>query len=226
MEYRETLALVLFYIGVLITWSIEAAGSVIKIHGMKMGANLVSASFVQAIGVFSRLGFFLQSYASAWIVDESFYPEKKPAIAVGYFMMVFISVLFSQTILSRFIWALMSKHPTFKQSFLDPSLKSSVTQKKLNPSVLQVFGYLMLYSGGFSPIVLHLLSPEFVARSVALSGLINGVSSIILVAYYDIKTSLELASCGFSAIPYQLLRARYVALLLLTFAGFLWVYLK
>ncbi len=201
------------YFGAFVTWSTEAFGSLVKIFGMEIKSNLISVSVVQSISIFSRLGFFLQALAIAWIVDEIILIEFRGLLVLGYLAITLFSVyvthFFGLRVLKYAYNYIISKAPS---NNLNETAGRLRYQYLWRPSVLQILGYLMLYMGGFLPILIQLVLPEFAARGVALASIINGVSTIILISYYDLKTSIEINKSMVSDIPAQLLAARYVAL--------------
>jgi hypothetical protein len=218
MDTISLLTLSSLYVGAFITWSTEAFGSVIRLIGIAAKSNLISSSFVHSIGIFSRLGFFLQALALAWIVDEKLLMGFRYEMAIGYLVVSSFSVIFIHLFGARIIELLCkilaNKIPI--DAWKNHSVKIEFNAFT-RPKQLQIFGYILLYSGGFFPILIQLVIPEFAARGVALASIVNGVSTIILISYYDLKTSVEIQHNGASLIPVQLVWARYGALVFLVF---------
>lgn len=83
------------------------------------------------------------------------------------------------------------------------------------PNLLQVVAYIFLYFGAFSPLYLQIIFTDFSARSIALSGIINGMSTLILVSYIDVKYANQIETNSVSILQEELIAARYTALLIL-----------
>ena len=216
MEFSSILILTALYVGAFVTWSTEASGSIIRLFGMETNSNLISTSVVQSISIFSRLGFFLQALALAWIVDEGLFIKFRPEMAIGYLLISLFSLLFinnfANKIIQLFLNIIRFKIKTQPWEINSVQIKFN---SKTTPKPLQVLGYVLLYVGGFFPILIQLALPEYAARGVALSSIVNGISTVILISYYDLKTSIEINKTGNSSIPSQLIWARYAALVLL-----------
>lgn len=212
MDSTTLIIICSLYIGSFVTWSTETFGSLVKLLGMQIKSNLISASVVQSISIFSRLGFFLQTLAIAWLVDERILIDSRVQLVFGYLLVTLITVFVTH----RFGFGMLERIYKYIIARELKNLQETPTQLKHQPlpmpSALQVIGYLMLYTGGFLPILVQLAIPEFAARGVALASIINGISTIILISYYELKTSIDIHKSGVSKIPAQLLSARYAAL--------------
>ena len=212
-DMQELIIFCILIMGVFITWSTEALGSYIKLVSMSANRNIVGVSLVQAISVISRLGFFSQSFAFAWIIDSRLFIETR----INLFVSCLITVLFSLVLLKykgdkivKIVFKFYHKIGVIKDLNIN-DIKVLKLNKKIKPPKLYVFAYLMLYMGSFSPLIIQLANLDFAARSVALSGIINGVSTIMLLSYVDVKFARDLEESELSLIPEELIFARYYA---------------
>jgi hypothetical protein len=203
-------------LGVMLTWLFEGLGGYIKEYGARINRQTTSAMLVQSIGVFSRIGFFLQAFAVAWVLDtKSFQDGRFTLVLFCEFMALaslFILFAFGDR-LSKSLFLLYSRVGIIK-----PISKMFFPQRILiakKPNFIQVLGYLFLYLGAFSPLYIQMLFPEFAARSIALSGIINGISTLILISYMDVKYADQIESKGLSLMQGELLGARFAALIIL-----------
>ncbi|QSZ42367.1 hypothetical protein GJV85_09700 [Sulfurimonas aquatica] len=212
----DIIILILFYMGVFITWGTEAVGSIIKKIGMISKKNLLSSSFVQSLSILARFGFFLQLLVVSWIVDEKLYLESRGSLALGYTVMVLLSIMIVQKIGPKSLFYLfnliMNK---FNFETHDNANTGDVHISLVAPTITQVSGYLLLYTGGMLPLLIQLAFPEFSARGLAIAGVVNGLSTILLIAINDTKMSMQIHKNGFSKIPDQLYVARYIAISIL-----------
>ena len=146
----------------------------------------------------------------------SSYIKFRPEMAIGYLLISLFSLLFinnfANKIIKLFLNIIRFKIKTQPWEINSVQIKFN---SKTTPKPLQVLGYVLLYVGGFFPILIQLALPEYAARGIALSSIVNGISTVILISYYDLKTSIEINKTGNSSIPSQLIWARYAALVLL-----------
>ena len=82
------------------------------------------------------------------------------------------------------------------------------------PNIYAVVGYLFLYLGAIIPLIGQLMLPSFAARSIALATIINGLSTIILVAFLDLKIAYQLESREYSDIPGRLMASKLLAVII------------
>lgn len=207
---------ILLGIGVLITWTSEALGSYIKYYSNLIGRQITGITLVQSIGVFSRIGYFFQAYAIAWILDKNLYSNDRLFIVIIGELIILIGLIFLNRfglILAKYIYIIHEKLKIIDKFNTDVIKIKTIGLKK--PNSLQVFAYIFLYLGAFFPLYLQILLPDFAARSIALSGIINGVSTLILVSYIDIKYANQIEAKGQSLLQEELITARYLALIIL-----------
>lgn len=81
-------------IGVFITWTSEAFGAYIKYYSNLIGKQITGITLVQSIGVFSRIGFFLQAFAIAWILDKNLYSNDRFFIVIFSELVILIGLIF------------------------------------------------------------------------------------------------------------------------------------
>lgn len=222
MEFNALYLILWLYVGAFITWATETLGSIIKIIGMSAKKNLIFASVVQSISVFSRLGFFMQALSIAWIVDQKILMDSRLELAFGYLFITFISVFLTHFFGLKLVTQVYTKINRVAVNSIFNDVKIiSIYENGSKPKLLQIIGYVMLYAGGFFPILLQLIFPEFAARGVALASIVNGLSTIILVSFYDLKTSMEIQEAEVSNIPIQLIYSRYAAIMIILIFGFI-----
>jgi hypothetical protein len=209
--------LTLLFFGVFFTWYNEALGSYIKLISMDSKRNLVGNSLVQAIGVLSRFGFFVQSFAMAWIIDKRLFLSERLYLVIGCLLVVLLSIITLQYFgekSTKMLFGFYSKYGLIeKLSYKPKNIK--VFNIHLVPSFTQVFAYMLLYTGSFSVLLIQLIDIDFAARSIALSGIISGISTIILLSYIDVKFAHHIEKKGESSIPFELIMARFYATFIL-----------
>jgi hypothetical protein len=216
---------ILLGLGVILTWSFEALGGYIKEYGRKINRQLTCVTLVQAIGVFSRLGYFFQAYGIAWVIDTNSFQNTRTLLVIYCELLIvmgYIILHFYGGMLSRFLFNIYSN-----LGIIDAATKIGEADKKIltakTPKLSQVVGYFFLYFGAFSPFYIQMINPNYAARSVALSGIISGVSSVILISYMDVKYANQVEMKGHSVVQEELLGARYTALLILIALQFLYI---
>lgn len=210
----DSLLLVTLFIGVYVTWATEALGSIIRKASIAARKNVLGSSIVQAIGVFSRLGFFLQTFAIAWIIDEHKFSSNRYIIALCYCATVMLALISTQYLGKKLIGFVYARTYHFfgHAKNENKELNAISIDLKKRPSTVQVIGYVFLYFGGIFPLIGQLINPDFAARSLALASIINGISTILLIAIVDMKMAIQIESSGISDIPDKLYVARYIAL--------------
>jgi len=184
---------------------------------MDSNRNLVGNSLVQAIGVVSRFGFFMQSFAFAWILDKRLYLDQRFSLVICCLLVVLLCMLTLQYLgekSTRLLFSFYSKLGVIENLEYEPK-KIKIFNFKIIPSWIQVFAYTLLYSGSFSVLLIQIIDVDFAARSIALSGIINGISTIILLSYIDVKFAHHVEKNGDSLIPYELIMARFYAISML-----------
>ena len=214
MNNLQSLIIILLGIGVFITWYSETLGSYIKIISMHSNRNVVGNSIVQATSVFSRLGFFMQSFAFAWIIDSRLFMEDRLTLVLFCLTIVFGCLIFLNfygRLSTKILFIIYHKLGIIKKLEFDLG-HFKILNFRIKPNLSYVFAYFLLYLGSFSPLIIQTMDVNFAARSVALSGVINGISTIILLSYVDVKYAHDLEDAGFSSIPMKLIAARYYAL--------------
>lgn len=214
--------LVLLLLGVFFTWYSEALGSYIKLISMDSKRNLVGNSLVQAIGVLSRFGFFMQSFAFAWILDKRLYLSERFSLVIGCLLVVLLCMLTLQYFgekSTKMLFGFYSKLGLIENLSYKPK-NIKVFNICIVPSFIQVFAYILLYTGSFSVLLIQIIDVDFAARSIALSGIINGISTIILLSYIDVKFAHHIEKNGDSSIPYELIMARFYAIFILILSLF------
>ncbi len=207
---------ILFGLGVLITWTSEGFGAYIKYYSNLIGRQITGITLVQSIGVFSRIGYFLQAFAIAWILDKNLYSNNRFYIVIYGELIILIGLIILSRfglILSKYIYIIHSKLKIIDKLNIEHIKIDKIVFKR--PKLIQVIAYIFLYLGAFFPLYLQLLYSDFAARSIALSGIINGVSTLILISYIDIKYANQIEGNGESILQEELIAARYVALIIL-----------
>lgn len=207
------------FVGAFLTWATEASGSIIKKIGISTGQVLVSSSVVQAISIFSRVGFFSQAFVIAWIVDANLFVENRFMVVAGYYISVFLAIIISQRagygVLTMFMHWFYKKTELSNHCDQDESIYEPI--ELITPRISQVVGYVFLYFGAIFPLLIQLVYPDFTARGVALASLVNGVSTILLIAINETRFAIDIQKTGGSLIPDQLYCARYLGLIINVF---------
>jgi len=217
MNTLQSLIIILLSIGVFVTWYSEALGSYIRIISMHSNRNVVGNSIVQATSVFSRLGFFMQSFAFAWIIDSRLFMGHRLALVLFCLSIVFGCLIFLNffgRLSTQILFTLYHRFGIINKLEFDIAHIKPLNFK-IKPKLSHVFAYFLLYFGSFSPLMIQMIDVNFAARSVALSGVINGISTIILLSYIDVKYAHDLEDAGTSLIPIKLIAARYYAVVIL-----------
>lgn len=215
----KLLLLISLFFGSIVTWSAEASGSVIKKLCIKSETNLVGASIVQSISVVSRFGFFLQAFSVAWILDQNMFVGNRMLIVYTYISTMIIAIALVQIFFFQTLNFLVG---FFRLDVLSNILLLHASDSKIDlaqkTNIVYVVGYFFLYLGAVFPLLVQLLFPDFSARGVAIASIVNGFSTILLVAYADVKMSLEIHRTKESLIPDRLFVARYCAIIALSIA--------
>ena len=183
---------------------------------MDTGNNVIGGAIVQALSVGSRLGVFLQSFALAWIIDDKLYLDSRTNFALSYLAIILLSILFSKItapIIVEFTQQEYTRNKVVQKSETDKK-EIGIFYLTERPNIYAVYGYLFLYLGAIIPLIGQLLLPSFAARSIALATIINGLSTIILIAYLDLKIAYQLESKEYSKIPGQLMSSKLVAIII------------
>jgi hypothetical protein len=214
MNNIELIIIIFLSLGIFITWYSEALGSYIKLISMSSNRNVVGSSLVQAAGVLSRLGFFMQSFAFAWIIDSRLFMDSRLMLVIFCLIIVLISLTllnFTGRVSTDMLYLIYYKLGVIKK--LERESKYSITLDfKIKPNPSYLAAYLLLYLGSFSSLLIQTMDVNFAARSVALSGVINGLSTIVLLSYIEVKFAHDVEEFGFSLIPMKLILSRYYAL--------------
>lgn len=203
-------------VGVLVTWASEGLGGYIKYYSNIIERQITGITIVQSIGVFSRIGYFLQAFAIAWILDEKLFEGDRIQLIIYCEIMILVGLLSLCKIgmtVSKFVFTFYEKINVIDRKYGDQPCDLKL--KWSCPSAVQVLAYILLYFGAFSPLYIQLIAQDYAARSIAISGIINGMSTIILISYIDIKYANQIEGDGQSILQEELMSARYVALMLL-----------
>lgn len=214
MSLVDVIIGLLLVLGVFITWSSEALGSYIKLVAMRSNRNVVGGSLVQAASVLSRLGFFMQSFAFAWIIDSRVLMHSRLVLFLICLLVVFLSLIFLNfygRLATHILFFGYHKLGIIEELDEEPEYSIKI-DFRIRPPATYVFAYFLLYFGSFSALIIQTIDASFAARSVALSGVINGISTIILLSYIDVKYAHDVEVAGTSLIPMQLIISRYYAL--------------
>jgi hypothetical protein len=203
-------------VGVLITWISEGFGAYIKYYSNIIGRQITGITLVQSIGVLSRIGYFLQAFAIAWILDKNLYSNDRFFIVIYSEIVILLGLIILYRyglIFARLIYAIHSSLKIIDKMNVEHLKIEKITLKR--PKFIQVFAYIFLYLGAFFPLYLQILFSDFAARSIAISGIINGVSTLILISYIDVKYANQVERNGVSVLQEELIAARFIALIVL-----------
>lgn len=195
---------------------IESVGTVIRKTSMDTGNNVIGNALVQALSVVSRLGVFIQSFVFAWIIDEQLFLDLRFKIAALYLAVLSASILgavMTAPIIVRFV-RLQYERKNIKEELKVEVSEVGAVSLYRRPMLYAILGYLFLYLGAIVPLIGQVLMSSFAARSMAIATIINGLSTIILVAILDLKIGYEIEAKKYSEIPGRLMASKLLAALI------------
>jgi hypothetical protein len=207
------------FVGGFVVWSAESLGTIIKIQSMQAGKNIFGGAIVQMLSVLSRLGVFIQTFAIAWLIDTNMLMERRLHLVVGYLLVIFLTLLSMRRLFS-YIGDFYGKYVSLAT---DKGLKVTFEWRSegAKPSLIGIAGYVFLYAGAVFPLVGQKIDPDLSARSMAISAIFNGVSTVLLVGYLDVKYAIDLERSGQSRLPYSLYQSKFLAVFIVFFLAVL-----
>ena len=210
-----------------IIYSAESIGTVIKKMSIDTGNNVLGNGVVQALAVGSRLGVFLQTFAVAWIIDEGLLLDSRLLMASGYLVAILITTLLCQLLAPQIIKLVLIVYRSFGVELKNNNLAIGFERFPFvaTPYKWAVVGYYFLYLGAIVPLMGQLFLLDYSARLLALATIANGLSTMILIGFVDLRIAYEIDQTGKSDLPVMLMTSKYyaIALCLVTIAwvGFL-----
>ena len=199
-----------------IIYSAESVGTIIKKMSIDTGNNVLGNGVVQALSVGSRLGVFLQTFAVAWIIDEGLLFELRTQVATGYLIAILITTLLCQVLAPQIITLVLTIYAVFGVRLKNDEMAFGFEKFPfvVTPHKWGLVGYYFLYLGAILPLVGQLFLVDYSARLLAIATVSNGVSTMILIGFVDLKLAFEIDQKGSSNIPVRLMASKYYAIIL------------
>jgi hypothetical protein len=206
------LCLVIF--GAVVVWASESTGTIVRAVGIQLGLNVLGGALVQRLSVISRLGVFVQTMAMAWVIDEGLLIDHRLLVAVAYVGAVVIATTLTQALSHKIYLAVYSY--AIRRG-LPASLggahmfKFQGCRLFCRGSGLATLAYVFLYVGAVFPLLGQSLSSALVARSIAIASVLNGVSTLILIGYIEMRMAVDVERTGVSTLPRVIYSSKYSA---------------
>ena len=206
----------LLLLATLLIWGIESLAHVLKIIGIRSNTPLIGNAFAQSLNIVSRLGYFIQTYIIASLLDRSLYTDKRLLIVISYFVCVLLSTFIIEICFKRIVklykYLLTGNLLDIKaQTYTHPV--SNKIGGRLQP--LALVGYIFLYGGAIAPLGIQLIFPSMAARSIALGAILNGISTIVLISVLDLRIAMNTQNNVNHSLSENIYRSKYYASLTL-----------
>ena len=199
-------------------WFIELCVAFVRSAGIREEKNVISAAIQQSLSIVSRVGVFGQQAVIALILDKRILMDSRAELGAFYsisvLLVIVLGLFFSKGITEIFskITGMLSKRTSAAAA---SAVFAPEFQRLLSPNIVKhrdyflLLTYFLYYSVVPAILICQRFAAEYSATLLAISTIVNGVGTIIVIWRFDMRLAIAIENSGDAArVIHQALFAR------------------